>query len=89
MNLGTVIQDKVNALPADLQEEVLRYVERLASANRTIQETQLEKEVSNRLLAKGVISELPEPMSDEEDAEIELIEIEGKPLSETIIRERR
>ena len=89
MNLGIVIQDKVNALPADLQNEVLQYVERLASANRTIRATELEKEVSNRLLAKGIISEIPELMSDEEDAEIELITIEGEPLSETIIKERR
>ena len=66
MNLGTVIQDKVNALPVNLQEEVLRYVERLASANRKIRETALEKEVANRLLAKGSISEIAEPMSDEE-----------------------
>lgn len=89
MNLGTVIQDKVNALPSDLQEEVLRYVERLASANRKIRETALETEVASRLLAKGVISEISEKMSDEEDAEFELITIEGEPLSETIIRERR
>ena len=89
MNLGSVIQDKVNALPFELQEEVLRYVERLASVNRTIRETQLENEVSKRLLSKGIISEIPEPMSDEEDAEIELMNIEGGPLSETIIRERR
>ena len=89
MNLGTVIQDKVNALPSELQQEVLQYVERLASANRTIQSAELEKELSNRLLAKGIISEISEPMSDEEDAEIELITIEGEPLSETIIKERR
>lgn len=89
MNLGTVIQDKVNALPSDLQEEVLRYVERLASANRKIREATLEKEVASRLLAKGVISEISEKMSDEEDAEFELITIEGEPLSETIIRDRR
>ena len=89
MSLGTVIQDKVNALPSELQEEVLQYVERLASANRPIQSAELEKELSNRLLAKGIISEIPEPMSDEEDAEIELITIDGEPLSETIIKERR
>jgi hypothetical protein len=89
MNLGTVIQDKINALPSDLQEEVLRFVERLASANRTIQTAELETEVSERLLAKGIISEIPERMSDEEDAEFGLITIKGEPLSETIIRERR
>ncbi len=89
MNLGTVIQDKVNDLPSELQAEVLQYVERLASANRKIQAVELEIEVANRLLARGIISEIPEPMSDEEDAEVELMTIEGEPLSETIIRERR
>jgi TRAP-type C4-dicarboxylate transport system substrate-binding protein len=89
MNLGIVIQDKVNTLPPDLQEEVLRYIEKLASANRKIQTVELEQEVSKRLLAKGIISEIPEPMTDEEDAEIELITIEGEPLSKTIIKERR
>ena len=89
MNLGTVIQDKVNALPVNLQEEVLRYVERLASANRKIREATLEKEVASRLLAKGIISEISAPMSDAEDSEVELLTIEGEPLSETIIRERR
>lgn len=89
MNLGTVIQDKVNALPSDLQEEVLQYIERLVSANRKIQTAEIENEVSKRLLAKGIISEIPEKMSDEEDAEFELISIEGEPLSETIIKERR
>lgn len=89
MNLGTVIQDKVNALPPDLQKEVLQYVERLASANRTIQSAELEKEVANRLLAKGIISEIPKPMSDEEDSQVELMTIKGEPLSKTIIEERR
>ncbi len=89
MNLGTVIQDKVNGLPCELQEEVLQYVERLASANRQIKAAELEKELSNRLLAKGIISEIPEPMTDEEDAEFSLMTIDGEPLSETIIKERR
>jgi len=42
-----------------------------------------------RLLEKGLISEIAEPMSDAEDAEFEPIEVEGEPLSEMIIRERR
>ena len=89
MSLGTVIQDKINTLPSELQKEVLQYIERLTSANRAIQTAPLEQEVAKRLLARGLISEIPEPMSDEEDAETELITIKGAPLSETIIEERR
>jgi hypothetical protein len=89
MNTGTIIQDKVNALPSEMQKEVLQYVERLVSANRAIQTAEIEQEVAKRLLARGLISEIPEPMSDEEDAETELLTIKGEPLSETIIKERR
>ncbi len=47
-----------------------------------------EEDFLQYLLAKGVISEIPEGITDEED-DFEPIEIEGEPLSETIIRERR
>ncbi len=47
-----------------------------------------EEDFLQYLLAKGVINEIPEGITDEED-NFEPIEIEGEPLSETIIRERR
>ncbi len=48
-----------------------------------------EQEVLERLVAKGVISEIVAPMSDEEDGEYPPMEIAGEPLSEMIVRERR
>lgn len=47
-----------------------------------------EEEFVQYLFAKGVISHIPDGMTDEDD-DFEPIEIEGEPLSETIIRERR
>ncbi len=46
-----------------------------------------EDEFLQVLLAEGFISEIPEGMTDEED-DFELIEIEGEPISETIIKDR-
>lgn len=49
-----------------------------------------EDEFERYLLAKGTISQIPpRTMTDEEFDEFEPIEIEGEPLSEQIIRERR
>lgn len=47
-----------------------------------------EEEFAQYLYAKGVITHIPKGMTDEDD-DFEPIEIEGEPLSETIIRERR
>ncbi len=47
-----------------------------------------DEEFLQYLLAKGVITHIPEGMTDEDD-DFEPIEFEGEPLSEMIIRERR
>ena len=49
-------------------------------------------ELNRRLIAAGLVTQLPEPSQDldDDDEEDDLpIVIEGEPLSETIIRERR
>lgn len=48
-----------------------------------------QEELDQYMLETGMISELPDTSADFDDPEDELIEIEGEPLSETIIRERR
>ena len=48
-----------------------------------------EDEVEQILLAKGIISEIPPRVPDDEEETFEPIEVPGKPLSETIIEERR
>jgi hypothetical protein len=49
-----------------------------------------EDEFERYLLAKGVISHIPTRYeTDDEFDRFEPIEVEGEPLSETIVRERR
>jgi Arc/MetJ-type ribon-helix-helix transcriptional regulator len=46
------------------------------------------EEINQQMLADGVISRLPDPSKDSDDDDVP-IAIQGEPLSETIIRERR
>ena len=88
-NFEQVIQT-IQHLPAIEQKKVLNWLEENKPAiDKKLSEEELERKVLERLLAKGLISEIVEPMTDEEDDEFEPIEIEGEPLSEMIIRERR
>jgi hypothetical protein len=59
--------------------------------NRSTEQTDdREDEFERYLLAKGVISQIPTgDETDEEFDAFEPIAVEGEPLSETIIRERR
>ncbi len=80
----------IKQLPAAEQQKVLEWLkEYQRTVNERTSEEELERKVLENLLAKGLISEIVEPMTDEEDDEFEPIEIEGEPLSEMIIRERR
>lgn len=45
-------------------------------------------EFNQRLLAAGRIARLPDPAEDTDDDDVPVV-LEGEPLSETIIRERR
>src|SRR4051812_24712045 len=48
-----------------------------------------EDEVLQQMLADGLITRLPDHNADRDDEDDEPVVIEGEPLSETIIRERR
>ena len=48
-----------------------------------------EEEVERILVAEGIVSEIPARLPDDEEETYEPIEVPGKPLSETIIEERR
>jgi Arc/MetJ-type ribon-helix-helix transcriptional regulator len=48
-----------------------------------------EDEVLRQMLADGLITRLPDRDADVDDEDDEPVVIEGEPLSETIIRERR
>jgi Arc/MetJ-type ribon-helix-helix transcriptional regulator len=59
------------------------------SAANTQKKLLTEAEVLQRMLASGLITQLPNPAEDIADADDPPIAIKGEPLSETIIRERR
>lgn len=48
-----------------------------------------EEEVERILLTEGIISEIPARLPDDEEETYQPIDVPGKPLSETIIEERR
>ena len=89
LNYEEVIQT-IQHLPAFEQKKVLDWLEEhKPTIDKKLSEEQIEHKVLERLLAKGLISEIVKPMTDDEDDEFEPIAIEGEPLSEMIIRERR
>jgi hypothetical protein len=47
------------------------------------------EELHQKMLASGLISQLPDTDADFDDPDDQLIDVKGEPLSETIIRERR
>ena len=62
-----------------------------ARAAQAAEEKPLVAALNQRLLAAGLVLQLPDPAEDidDDDPEDQPVEIEGEPLSETIIRERR
>ena len=80
---------------AEILNEIYRLplVERKKIKQNLLNDSELNGKISEadflqQLLAEGFISHIPEGITDEED-DFEPIEIEGEPISETIIRERR
>jgi len=79
---------EIQKLPPAEQQRLLEALTRdvkMKSEQRPI----TEDEVEQILLAKGIISEIPPRVPDDEEETFEPIEVPGKPLSETIIEERR
>ena len=79
---------EIQKLPPAEQQRLLEALKRdvkMKSEQRPI----TEDEVEQILLAKGIISEIPPRVPEDEEETFEPIEVPGKPLSETIIEERR
>ena len=81
------VKRTIQQLPAAEQKELLEWFEEHKPIDEKVSEADLEARVLNRLLEKGLISEIP-PRWDDDDEDFEPIEIEGAPLSKMIIRER-
>jgi hypothetical protein len=81
--------DRILALVRDLNEEQLRQVQRAVieqPARRA--EATAEDRFNLALLGSGLVKELKMPLPRDESTR-PLVEVKGKPLSETIIGERR
>lgn len=78
------IINEIQKLPPSQQKEVLDGLASDLPESRVISEA----ETAEWLLANGVIREIPEGWN-KPDEDFEPIDIQGKPLSETLIEERR
>lgn len=85
-NLDRVFEEVKSLTPGE-QKQLREMLDSLLS-NAAPQIT--EEEFEQRLLEKGIISRIPPPITDLTPyRDRKLIEVKGKPLSETIIEERR
>lgn len=88
MMTTTEILNEIHRLPINQQKELkVKLLEESETDGQTKPQIS-EEEFLRQLLAEGLISEIPEGVTDEED-DFEPVEFEGEPISETIIRERR
>ncbi len=77
----------VQTLPVQMQEEIVRTLqENLNTRNSSLAPN--EDEIEQMLLAKGLISEIPPRLKDNEEETFQPLKISGKPLSETVLEER-
>ena len=77
------------ASPDDAIAEAIRLLRRQQPAPAA-SEILTPEDVDRQLLARGLLSRLPDPSEDLDDDEDDLpVPVEGDPVSETIIRERR
>jgi len=84
MMTTTEILNEIYKLPLTEQTNIKKSL--LAKAETTNEV--LKQDLWQKLFEEGLITHVPNGVSDEED-DFEPIEITGEPISETIIRERR
>jgi putative addiction module CopG family antidote len=86
-----VLRDALSRLQRELPMETQMASQNAKAAQQSSEEKPLIDALNQRLLAAGLITQLPDPAqdSDDDDPEDQPIEIVGEPLSETIVRERR
>lgn len=81
---------EIQKLPLDEQRRLLEALASNVEQQTETRQPTSEDEVQRILLEKGIISSIPDLSAyTDEDDDFAPIEVEGKPLSETIIEERR
>jgi putative addiction module CopG family antidote len=84
-----VIRDALNRLRQAMSEESEKPGRTTRQAKPVQRKPMTIEELHQKLLAEGRISRLPDTAADFDDPDEQPVTIEGEPLSETIIRERR
>jgi hypothetical protein len=80
--------DQMRQLARELKSRMTATAKRAKPA-RPKKQPRTEEEVLRQMLADGLITRLPVRDADVDDEDDEPVVIEGEPLSETVIRERR
>ena len=75
---------QIKKLSAEEQIEVRGLLNQI-----TLTPEEIDRRIQEDLLAEGLVSEIKLPRSSLFESEFKPIEIQGKPISETIIEERR
>jgi Arc/MetJ-type ribon-helix-helix transcriptional regulator len=87
-----VIRDALTRLKQAMPEPARTPVKRTRRAKPSGQKVAKPlgiEELHQQMIARGLITQLPDTAADFDDPDDEPIAIEGEPLSETVIRERR
>lgn len=87
MMTTTEILNEIYRLPINQRKEIKNKLLQDSKSEEQVKPPFSEEKFLQKLLANGFISEIPQGITDEED-DFEPIEIEGEPISETIIRDR-
>ena len=69
--------------------EAMADATRLLLRQQPVKNPMTEKELLQHMLDTGLMSQLPNTAADFDDPDDQPIDIQGEPLSETVIRERR
>jgi Arc/MetJ-type ribon-helix-helix transcriptional regulator len=89
-NLETSVRSLVQDGRFTSVDEALAEAARLLLRQPELAKKPLTKDEFHRYLMEiGLMSQLPDTAADFDDPDDQLIEIDGEPLSETVIRERR
>jgi len=81
---------EIRSLPPEQQQQVREALDEQTSPTVPMDEASAEEEFKRRLVKAGLLREIKPPIKDLSPyRDRKPFEIEGKPLSETIIEERR
>ncbi len=85
-----VVRNRVVILPEDVPlTDGTRVEVRVSDVSEREDERQHEEQFKQELLKAGLLAEIKHPIDQADYGDRNLIQVKGKPLSETIIDERR